>query len=233
MLVLPRGLAEGWADVERRHRNWCEDSGLRPLWTTPQLNPVESAYLNAYPSLEISRARRAAVGSVLLRRIALFHTVTAFYRVQCWDDGDSWKIDARTAHPRAIWHDQLLQRLCHPRWGLPVHVAHRFCHCAELDAPYQWNHTCAFYFNGLTTGKDDRIYLRVHASPEGHDYVRQIKKLRQVGAPEVWMARAFPSKRFSTTTSTIRRNDCGNGTSAHRPRGCACLDRTCRRRQSP
>ncbi|WP_258018067.1 hypothetical protein [Streptomyces noursei] len=191
VLVLPRGLEEGWEVIERRHRHWCEDNGLRPLWTTPHLDPVEADYLNAYPSLEGSQARRAAVGSALLRRIALFHTAAAFYRVQCWDDADSWKIDARTAHPRALWHDQLLQRLCHPRWGLPVHVAHRFCHCAEPNAPYQWNHTCAFYFDGHTTGKDDPIYLRVHASPEGRNYDWQIKTLRQVGAPEDWMARAY------------------------------------------
>ncbi|MEU0633255.1 hypothetical protein [Streptomyces sp. NPDC005989] len=194
VLVLPRGLAEGWEAIEHRHRHWCQDNGLRPLWTTPHLDPVETGYLSAYPSREGSRARRAAVGSALLRRIALFHTVTAFYRVQCWDDGDSWKVDARTAHPRAHWHDQLLQRLCHPRWGLPVHVAHRFCHCAEPDAPYQWNHTCAFYFEGHTTGKDDPIYLRVHASPEGRDYDRQITTLRQVGAPAAWMARALPQE---------------------------------------
>lgn len=191
VLALPKGLAEGWEDIERRHRRWCDDNGLRPLWTAPQLDGVESDYLSAYPSLEGSRARRAAVGSGLLRRIALFHTVTAFYRVQCWDDGDSWKIDARTAHPRARWHDQLLQRLCHPRWGLPVHVAHWFCRCAEPDVPYQWNHTCDFYFDGHTTGGDDPLYLRVHASPEGHDYDRQIATLRQVGAPADWMSRVF------------------------------------------
>ncbi|MFF5338512.1 hypothetical protein [Streptomyces sp. NPDC013181] len=194
VLVLPSGLMEGWADIERRHRRWCENNGLRPLWKTPQLDNVESRYFSIYPSLEGSRARRAAVGSGLLRRIALFHTVTAFYRVQCWDDGDSWKIDARTAHPRARWHDQLLQRLCHSRWGLPVRVAHRFCHCAEPDAPYQWNHTCAFYFDGDTTGNDDPLYLRVHASPEGHDYDGQIATLHRAGAPAHWMARAFPEQ---------------------------------------
>lgn len=128
----------------------------------------------------------------MLRRIALFRTVTAFYRVQCWDDADTWKINAHTAHTRALWHDQLLQRLCHPRWGLQVHTAHRFCHCTEPNAPYQWNHTCAFSFDGHTTGRDDPLYLRVHASPEGHDYDQQIKTLRQVGATEDWMTRAFP-----------------------------------------
>ncbi|MEU1091467.1 hypothetical protein ACFYPN_31955 [Streptomyces sp. NPDC005576] len=194
VLALPKGLTEGWADIECRHRHWCDDNGLRPLWTAPQLDGVESRHLRAYPSLEGSRARRAAVGSGLLRRIALFHTVAAFYRVQCWDDGDSWKIDARTAHPRAPWHDQLLQRLCHPRWGLPVRVAHRFCRCAEPDHPYQWDHTCAFYFEGDTASNDDPIYLRVHASPEGHDYDRQIATLHQVGAPADWMARAFPEQ---------------------------------------
>ncbi|MFD0267849.1 hypothetical protein ACFVGY_14880 [Streptomyces sp. NPDC127106] len=111
VLALPSGLTGGWKDVERRHRHRCEGNGLRPLWTVPQIDPVESAYLDACASLERSRVRRAAVGSALLRRIALFPTVTAFYRVQCWYDGDTWKIDARTAHPRAVWHDQLMQRL--------------------------------------------------------------------------------------------------------------------------
>ncbi|MET9734495.1 hypothetical protein ABZZ79_28815 [Streptomyces sp. NPDC006458] len=191
VLALPSGPSEGWVEVERRHRHWCEGNGLRPLWTAPSLDPVESAYLSACPSLERSRARRAAVGSALLRRIALFHTVTAFYRIQCWDDGDTWKIDARTAHPRAVWHDQLMQRLCHPKWGLTVNVSHRFCRCAEPDAPYQWNHTCSFYFDGHTTGKDDPLYLRIHASPEGRDYDRQIKTLRQVGASnaqDLWIS---------------------------------------------
>lgn len=126
VLVLPGGLAEGWEEVERRHRHWCEGNGMRPLWTAPGTDPLESAYLNDYPILGRSRARRPPVGSALLRRIALFHTVTAFYRVQCWDDGDGWKIDARTAHPCALRHDQLLQRLGHPRWGLPVNMSHRF-----------------------------------------------------------------------------------------------------------
>jgi hypothetical protein len=42
---------------------------------------VESGY--AFSSLKSSWARLAAVGSALLRRIALFHTVTAYSRVQC------------------------------------------------------------------------------------------------------------------------------------------------------
>ncbi|MEU4955009.1 hypothetical protein [Streptomyces lavendulae] len=73
-------------------------------------------------------------------------------------------------------------------------MAHRFCRCAEPDAPYQWDHTCAFYFDGHTTGNDDPLYLRVHASPEGHHYDRQIATLHQVGAPADWMARAIPEQ---------------------------------------
>ncbi|MEU4969118.1 hypothetical protein [Streptomyces smyrnaeus] len=194
VLTLPSWLTEGWEEVERRHRHWCEGNGLRPLWAAPRLHPEESAFIEAFPNLKRSRSRRAAVGSALLRRIALFHTVAAFYRVQCWDDGDSWKIDARTAHPRARWHDQLLQRLCHPRWGIPVKVSHRFCDCAEPHAPYQWGHTCSFHLSCSRTIKDDAIYLRVHASPEGRNYDRQIQTLRQVGAPAGWMARALPEQ---------------------------------------
>lgn len=186
VLALPSGLAEGWEEIGRRHRHWCEDNGTRPLWMSHTADPLEADCLNAY--------KRSAVGSALLRRIALFHTGAAFYRVQCWDDGDSWKIDARTAHPRADGHDQLIQRLCHPRWGLPVTVSHRFCFCADPYAPFQWGHTCSFYFGSRRGGEDDPIYLRVHASPEGRDYDWQIKTLRQVGAPEGWMARALPQQ---------------------------------------
>ncbi|MEU8509262.1 hypothetical protein AB0C40_32115 [Streptomyces brevispora] len=67
VLTLPLGLSESWEEVERRHRHWCEGNGRRPLWTTSKLDPVESAYIHAFPSLERSRSRRAAVGSALLR----------------------------------------------------------------------------------------------------------------------------------------------------------------------
>ncbi|MFJ1902034.1 MULTISPECIES: hypothetical protein [unclassified Streptomyces] len=73
-------------------------------------------------------------------------------------------------------------------------MARRFCRCAEPETPYHWDHTCAFYFDGHTTGNDDPVYLRVHASPEGHDYDRQIATLHQLGAPADRMARAFPEQ---------------------------------------
>ncbi|MEU4090126.1 hypothetical protein [Streptomyces aureus] len=197
VLALPSGTREGWELIERRYKHWYEANGLRPLWRTPRLDRVESAHIGAYPSLEDSRAQRAPMGSALLRRTALFHTVAAFYRVQCWDDGAGWKIDARTAHPLACWHDQLLQRLCHPRWGLPVTVSDRFCFCAEPNAPYQWGHSCSFYFDRHDKkgrgNQSDPIYLRIHASPEGGTYDRQIETLSKAGAPSDWMARAFPS----------------------------------------
>lgn len=194
VLALPSGMAEGWEEIGRRHRHWCEDNGMQPLWMRQATDRLEADCLNGYPSLERARAKRSVVGSALLRRIALFHTVAAFYRVQCWEDGDSWKIDARTAHPRAHGHDQLIQRLCHPRWGLPVTMSHRFCFCADPYAPYQWGYTCSLYFGGRHGGEDDPIYLRVHASPEGRDYDWQIRTLRQIGAPEGWMARALPQQ---------------------------------------
>ncbi|MFJ5548666.1 hypothetical protein [Streptomyces sp. NPDC093225] len=202
-LALPPGLPETWPAVERRHRSWVKGHGMRPLWATPWLDYEESDYLDA--CLARARSARATMGSALLRRLALFHTSAAFYRVRCWDEGDTWKIDACTANPSTQGHDQLLQRLCHPRWGLPVNLAHAFCHCAGHESPYAWGHTCAFYLDGLEPSGAEAIYLRVHASPEGRDHDRQIETLRRAGAPKEWMDRAFPTDALQDHRGTQRR----------------------------
>ncbi|WP_329027155.1 hypothetical protein [Streptomyces sp. NBC_00690] len=132
------------------------------------------------------------MGNALLRRIALFHTVGAFYRVQCWDEGEGWKIDAHSARPHALGHDRLLERLCHLRWGLPVQVSDRFCFCGEPDTPGQWGHTCSFYFGSRDTRRNDPLYLRIHTDRGRCDHEERIGALREVGAPESWIARAFP-----------------------------------------
>ncbi|MER6557492.1 hypothetical protein ABT300_06950 [Streptomyces sp. NPDC001027] len=229
VLVLPRGLAEGWADIERRHRHWYEDNGLRPLWTTPHIEPVESHYLNAYPLTERSRARRAAVGSALLRRIALFHTVTAFYRVQCWDDGDSWKIDARTAHPRALWHDQLLQRLCHPRWGLPMHWPTGSATAPDRTPPTS-GATPAPSTSTATTKTTASISASTPAPKDATTTSRSRRCVRwehrRTGWPELF------HRALSSTTTSSKRKKCGSGRFAHRPReDGSCLDLICRRRR--
>ncbi|MER5886988.1 hypothetical protein ABT160_24455 [Streptomyces sp. NPDC001941] len=193
-LALPAAVTEGWAAIEDRLHRWYAEHDLRILWRTPELHPVETAYLGDFPALDDGREQRSLVGSALLRRIAFFHTVADFYRVQCWEDGVGWKIDARTAQPRPHGHDRLIQQLCHPRWGLPVQSSHRFCFCGDPYGPLQWGHTCSFYFDGHRSDERDRLFLRIHASPEGYDYDRQVETLQHVGAPPGWMARAFPQQ---------------------------------------
>ncbi|MEV0282145.1 hypothetical protein AB0I22_38040 [Streptomyces sp. NPDC050610] len=204
VLALPKGLTEGWADIERRHRRWCDENGLRPLWTAPQLDGVESGYLSTYLSLEGSRARRAAVGSGLLRRIALFHTVTAFYRIQCWDDGDSWKVDARTAHPRARWRDQLLQRLCHPRWGLPVHMAHRFCRCAEPDTPTSGTAPATSTSTATPPATTTPSTCASTPAPKGTTTTGRSQHCTRSAPQRTGWPVPSPSKQSSTTTGTVR-----------------------------
>ncbi|MEU9338888.1 hypothetical protein AB0D49_38035 [Streptomyces sp. NPDC048290] len=226
-LALPNGLPEEWADIEHRHRRWCADNGLRPLWTVPQLDGVESGHVNAYPSFEASRARRTAVGSGLLRRIALFHTATAFYRVQCWDDGDSWKIDARTARPRARWHDQLLHRLCHPRWGLPVRVGHRFCRCAEPDAPPPVGPHLRLLRRQQHRQRQRRPHPPARSCQRRRTRLRraEIATLHQVGAVSDWMNRTFPEQAVQRHDQhQQRQGSAGLGTPGGHAAGCGRID---------
>ncbi|MFE7951574.1 hypothetical protein [Streptomyces sp. NPDC057426] len=189
-LVLPSGTTDTWSEILRRVACCFEKQGFRPVWGEPGVTAAEKESLEAYPSLMRTMLQTASTGSGLLRRIALFHKVTDFYRVRCWQDGDSWKIDACAARSDPGSHDRLVQRLFHPRWGLPLTPAHRYCWCGEAYGPRQWGHTCSFYV-------DDKnghhvLYLRVHTNADGPDLTERADTCRAAGAAPAWITRVFP-----------------------------------------
>jgi hypothetical protein len=99
------------------------EDGTGPFTFGKKMWPKLSGWARKIVSDEKLRKTKATAGTRLL---ALALAAQTDVSGRLGSDGHGiWKIDARTAHPRARWHDQFLQRLCHPRWGLPVHVAQR------------------------------------------------------------------------------------------------------------
>ncbi|MFD4814515.1 hypothetical protein [Streptomyces sp. NPDC058418] len=83
-VTLTGPVSKQWRTIVTEHRASCHDDDLVPLWDAPALTPLESAYLAADPTWWEEQADHAWVASGLLRRIALFHTVTKPYSVKYW-----------------------------------------------------------------------------------------------------------------------------------------------------
>ncbi|MFI8769410.1 hypothetical protein ACIGN6_31525 [Streptomyces sp. NPDC053792] len=189
-LVLPPATQDTWQAILRRVARCFEQQGFRPVWGEPGVTAAEREYLEAYPSLMRTMVRASPTGSGLLRRIALLHTVTRFYEVRCWQDGDGWKIDACVAQSDPGSHDRLVQRLLHPRWGLALTLTHRFCACGEPYGSRQRGHTCTFYADD-ENGRH-AVYLRVHTNPDEPDEAERADTCRAAGAAPDWISRVFP-----------------------------------------
>lgn len=193
-LSLPAAATESWTSILQRLGSQHQAQGFRPVWSEPFLTPDERDFLTAYLSLTQAMKQAAPAGSALLRRVALFHTVAVFYRVRCWEDAGGWKIDACVSEPNADAHDRFVQRLCHPRWGFPMAVAHRFCWCGTSYSASQQGHTCSFYFDRHPAQDDDAepVYLRIHTASEGRDLAERASTCRAVGADPAWIRKVFP-----------------------------------------
>ncbi|MER5312614.1 hypothetical protein ABT034_33095 [Streptomyces sp. NPDC002773] len=189
-LVLPPRTTDTWTDILHRVAEHLGSQGAGQLWEDPGITAAEAEFLDMYPSLMANDVMAAATGSGLLRRVALFHTVTDFYRTRCWQDADSWKVDACVARTLPGSHDQLIQRLLHPRWGLPLHTAHQYCWCGDPYGPGQGGHTCSFYVEN--EADHHTLYLRVHTKQDGSDLTSRADVCRAVGAAPGWITRVFP-----------------------------------------
>ncbi|MET9648603.1 hypothetical protein [Streptomyces syringium] len=183
--------SEQWRDHLAEHRAWCAENELAPLWDTPGLSEPETADRAAHSSWYQILAKGAWLGSGLLRRIGLFHTVASPYSLRYWNNGEDWKFELKYERGVPADHDDLIQHLLHPTWGLPLRVDHRHCECRPCDCDGGRERICSIDLAPLD-GRYGGIGFRFRSTAQGYDLTEQYAKLVNSGAPSSWLRRALP-----------------------------------------
>jgi hypothetical protein len=181
-----------WRNIATAHESACPGDSLVPLWNAPTLTPIESAYLTADSTWWEEQAEHAWIASGLLRRIALFHTVTKPYSLKYWPHGLGWKFELLYDHGVTMDHEGFLAYLTHPAWGLPLQVTREHCMCKPCDCDRGAERNCWYTLNagGGRLGEIGIHFRRVRAS---RDTVREYGRLVAAGADPEWLAQALPA----------------------------------------
>ncbi|MFI6372382.1 hypothetical protein [Streptomyces sp. NPDC050546] len=189
-----------WRHILTVHRDYCRDHELVPLWDATALTSFEADYLATDSSWWEERAENAWVASGLLRRIALFHTVTKPFCVRYWQHGLGWKFELRYEHGLPVNHDELLAHLTQPQWGINLRVSRDHCACKPCDCDGGAERNC-WYTLDSGAGQRGEVGIHFRRIGVGRTLVREYGRLVAAGADSGWLAQALPFHHRRSTTS--------------------------------
>ncbi|WP_326615278.1 hypothetical protein OG949_41010 (plasmid) [Streptomyces scopuliridis] len=194
-----------WSTYLAEHRAWCADNHWQSLWDEPNLHPDEQAHTASTP-LWSQRCRETAwVGSGMLRRIALLHSVTTPYRVTCWHDGSDWKFDISYALGAKGSHDALIKQLLHSRWGQPLQIHHSHCECTSAptdESVHLRERMCSLSLTsqGALRGGID---FRFRSTARQQDLASRYAALSAASAEPSWLRLAFPDQQAGASDTKV------------------------------
>ncbi|MGK5631832.1 hypothetical protein [Streptomyces sp. URMC 123] len=180
-----------WHSIVADLHAWCREKHHDPLWNTPELTRPELAYLAEHTTWWQERAEAAWVASGLLRRIALFHTVTKPFCVRYWQHGLGWKFELRYEHGVPLDHDAVIDHLAHPKWGMDLAVTRDSCACKPCDCDGGAERSCWFTLD--PQGDHGSIVIHFRRQKAGYDASRAYGRLVAAGAEPAWLERALPT----------------------------------------
>jgi hypothetical protein len=180
-----------WRQLLDARASQLRRAGCRLCWDRPGLTAAETAYERAHAGLFGAEDAAAWLPSGLLRRIGLFHTVSAAYCAQYWTTVDTWKFVLRHQYGVAMPHDSVIAHLTDPRWGLPLVVEDRYCQCGApwLDPRYEQQCTVELSHREQVPGGLQLRFLTNYAQ-RPIDHIRS--DLIRAQADPAWVHRVLP-----------------------------------------
>ncbi|MFJ4568995.1 hypothetical protein ACIP4U_36155 [Streptomyces caelestis] len=191
-VVLAGPTQNQWRSILADHRAWCTDHDLAPLWDAPKMTGAERDYLSQDPTWWKERAEAAWVASGLLRRIALFHTVTKPYCVKYWQHGLGWKFELCYEHGVSVNHDTLIDHLTHPKWGMALQVKRDFCACKPCDCDGGAERSC--WFTLAPQADHGEVVIHFRRTRAGYKTSDVYERLVAAGAEPAWLEQALPAQ---------------------------------------
>jgi hypothetical protein len=192
-----------WRPLLAERRRRLQDSGLIPLWDTPEPTSYEIDDEREYSSLERTQRDLAWLGSGILRRIAMFHNVSTAYSTRSWITGDEWIFELDTHRDVPLAHDIFLDHLMDEVWGLPLRVTRHYCNCHPAGTARR-GHQCTFYLEHPRPEVRGVMQIRFRwGDPVYGDDARE--RLEAVDADRGWLDRVLPRRPGRPADSATRR----------------------------
>ncbi len=167
----------GWTRWLARMKQEAVALRTHPLWEEREMTVAEQDWIQPWTR------RSAWIGSGLLRRIGLLHSVANTYWVKGRPMGDLWKIEMFT-HPGVnLNHEDLVNRLTDPQLGLPLKQKYCSCSCSHN---LRYSPGCTVELAHRVDPRAGGLQLRLYVSPLGRDWG---PRLADAGARSSWLER--------------------------------------------
>lgn len=169
--------AVSWRQVLLLRRRQLETDGYGPRWDPACPLEYEDEIVDIYASC-------ASLGSALLRRLSIFHSLGAPYIVDGWINPDTWILELTTDHVSthssdlAIRHDKFLALLCDEHLGLPLRIDIDTSYCI-CQRPFGYGAACAYTLVPRDGRSRQKLQIRFRWIPGQPNYAEVLHRARR------------------------------------------------------
>ncbi|KRQ29957.1 hypothetical protein AOT83_10995 [Mycobacteroides sp. H001] len=152
-----------------------EADGCSPRWGPASPQEYEDTIVDIH-------AWCASLGSGLLRRLAIFHSLGAPYIVDGWINPGTWILelttdDVSSCSPNlATRHDEFLALLCDEHLGLPLRIDTKYCIC---ERPFGFSAACTYTLVPRHGPSRQELQIRFRWVPGQRDYPEAFQSARR------------------------------------------------------
>ncbi|MDM2421622.1 hypothetical protein PP577_06355 [Mycobacteroides abscessus] len=126
----------------------------------------------------------APLGSALLRRLAIFHSLGAPYIVDGWINPDTWILELTTDHVSScspdlkVRHDKFLALLCDEHQGLPLRIDTDTSYCI-CQRPFGFSAACTYTLVPRDSRSRQQLQIRFRWIPGQRDHAEALHRARK------------------------------------------------------
>ncbi|WP_131831909.1 hypothetical protein [Mycobacteroides abscessus] len=169
--------ADSWRHVLSLRQRQLETDGYSPRWDPACPLEYEDEIVDIYGAC-------APLGSALLRRLAIFHSLDTPFIVDGWINPDTWILELTTDHVStyspdlAIRHDKFLALLCDEHLGLPLRIDIDTSYCI-CQRPFGYGAACAYTLVPRYGRSRQKLQIRFRWIPGQPNYAEVLHRARR------------------------------------------------------
>ncbi|MGW1374753.1 hypothetical protein ACWD6P_10845 [Streptomyces sp. NPDC002446] len=180
-----------WSTLTAEREASLAADGYRPCWSNPDMTQPERAFRHDHAELCKAVEEASWLPSGLLRRSGLFHEVSAAYCTRYWVTWDRWHFELKHDPGVRPPHNEFIDHLTDPKWGLDLMVDKLHCECDASWADPQYDRQCTAELSSPKS-RAGTLQLRFRAMGTWYGSHDTYQDLLRAGADPAWLSRVMP-----------------------------------------